>query len=85
LYVELGGIPDEPKARSPYVGLLGLAVELVDLHCFVEAAGLADSQRFVEEAGSVGLAVVVELPYLEVVEQNWSLQPLQKMYEGILD
>jgi hypothetical protein len=39
----------------------------------------------VEEAGSVVLAVVVELPYLEVVEQNWSLQPLLKMYEGILD
>jgi hypothetical protein len=39
----------------------------------------------VEEAGSVGLAVVVELPYLEVVEQNWSLQLLQKIYEGILD
>jgi hypothetical protein len=39
----------------------------------------------VEEAGSVGLAVVVEFLHLEVVEQNWSLQPLQKMYEGILD
>jgi hypothetical protein len=38
-----------------------------------------------EEAGSVGFAVVVEFPYLEVVEQNWSLQPLQKIYEGILD
>jgi hypothetical protein len=62
-----------------------LAVELVDLHCFVEVAGLADSQCFVEEAGSVGFAVVVELLYLEVVEQNWSLQPLQKMYKGILD
>jgi hypothetical protein len=50
--------------------------EPVDLHCFVEVAGLADSQCFVEEAGSVGFAVVVELLYLEVVEQNWSLQPL---------
>jgi hypothetical protein len=48
----------------------GSVVELVDLHCFVEVAGLADSQRFVEEAGSVGFAAVVELPYLEVVEQN---------------
>jgi hypothetical protein len=60
-------------------------VELVDLHCFVEVAGPDDSQRFVEEAGSVGFAVVVELLYLEVVEQNWSLQPLQKMYKEILD
>jgi hypothetical protein len=39
----------------------------------------------VEEAGSAGLAEVVELLYLEVVEQNWSLQPLLKMYMGILD
>jgi hypothetical protein len=54
----------------------GSVVELVDLHCFVEVAGLADSQCFVEVAGLVGFAVVVELPYLEVVEQNWSLQPL---------
>jgi hypothetical protein len=64
---------------------MGSAVELVSLRCFVEVAGLTDSQCFVEEAGSVGFAVVVELPYLEVVEQNWSLQPLQKMYEGTLD
>jgi hypothetical protein len=42
-----------------------LAVELVDLHCFVEVARLADSQYFVEEARSVGFAAVVELPYLE--------------------
>jgi hypothetical protein len=74
-----------------------LAAEPVDLYCFVEAAGLADppcfveevgpvdSQRFVEEAGSAGLAVVVELLCLEAVEQNWSLQPLLKMYKGILD
>jgi hypothetical protein len=74
-----------------------LAAEPVDLYCSVEVAGLADSpcfaeevgpvdsQRFVEEAGSAGLAVVVELPYLEAVEQNWSLQPLLKMYKGILD
>jgi hypothetical protein len=59
-----------------------LAVEPVDLYCFVEVAGLADSpcfaeevgsadsQGFVEEAGSAGLAVVVEFLYLEVVEQN---------------
>jgi hypothetical protein len=65
-----------------------LAVELVDLYCFVEVTGLADSpcfaeevgpvdsQRFVEEAGSAGFVVVVELPYL---------QPLLKMYKGILD
>jgi hypothetical protein len=59
------------------------AVGLVDLHCFVEVAGLADSQCFVEEAGSVDFAVVPELPNLEVVEQNWSLQPPQKIHEGI--
>jgi hypothetical protein len=50
----------------------GSAVELVGLHCFAEAAGLADSQCFVEVAGLadsqcfvevaglVGLAVAVE-------------------------
>jgi hypothetical protein len=76
---------------------MGSAVEPVDLYCFVEVAGLADSpcfvekvgsadsQCFVEEAGSAGFAVVVELLYLEVVEQNWSLQPLLKMYKGIVD
>jgi hypothetical protein len=48
----------------------GLVVELVDLHCFVEAAGLAGSQCFVEVAGLVGLAVVVEHLHLELVEQN---------------
>jgi hypothetical protein len=67
----------------------GSVVELVDLHCFVEAAesvdsprfaeavGLVDSQRFVEAAGLVGLAVAVERLYLELVEQNWFLQPPQ--------
>jgi hypothetical protein len=60
-------------------------VELVDLHYFVEVAGLADSKCFVEEAGSVGFAVVVEFLYLGVVEQNWSLQSLQKMYKEILN
>jgi hypothetical protein len=54
-------------------------VALADFRRYVEEAGLAGSQRFVEEAGSVGL---VELP---LVEQNWFLQPLQNMREGILD
>jgi hypothetical protein len=45
-------------------------VELVDLHCFVEAARPADFQYFVEVAGSVVLAVVVEHLHLELVEQN---------------
>jgi hypothetical protein len=63
----------------------GSVVELVDPHCFVEAAGLADSQCFVEVAGLIGLAVAVEHLRLELAEQNWSLQPLQKMCEGILD
>jgi hypothetical protein len=74
-----------------------LAVEPVDLYCFVEVAGLAgspcfveevgpaDSHCFVDEAGSAGFAAVVELLYLEVVEQNWSLQPLLKMNKAILD
>jgi hypothetical protein len=85
---------------------MGSAVELVDLYCLVEVAGLAvplrlvdevalagsqryveeagsaGSPRFVEEAGSVGSAVAVELL---LVEQNWFLQPLQNMHEGILD
>jgi hypothetical protein len=63
----------------------GSAVELVDLYCFVEAAGLADSpcfveevvsadsQRFVEEAGSAGSAVAIELL---LFEQNWFLRLL---------
>jgi hypothetical protein len=37
---------------------------------------------FVEEAGSAGSAVAVELL---LVEQNWFLQSLQNMREGILD
>jgi hypothetical protein len=35
-----------------------------------------------EEAGSAGSAVAVELL---LVEQNWFLRPLQNMREGILD
>jgi hypothetical protein len=74
---------------------MGSAVEPVDLYCFLEVAGLADSpcfveevgpadsHCFVEEAGSAGFAAVVELLYLEVVKQNWSLQPLLKMNKGI--
>jgi hypothetical protein len=73
---------------------MGSAVELVDLYCLVEVAGLADpprcveeagsagSQRFAEEAGSAGSAVAVELP---LVEQSWFLRPLQNVREGILD
>jgi hypothetical protein len=49
---------------------MGSVVELVDLHCFVEAAGLADSQCFVEVAGLVSLAVAVERLRLELAEQN---------------
>jgi hypothetical protein len=63
--------------------------QLGDLHYFVEAAGpvdfpysaeaveLVDSQCFVEAAGLVGLVVVVECWHLELVEQNWFLQPPQ--------
>jgi hypothetical protein len=54
---------------------MGSVVELVDLHCFAEAAGPVDSQRFVEVAGLVGLAVAVEHLHLELVEQYWFLQP----------
>jgi hypothetical protein len=42
----------------------------------VEEAGLAGSQRFVEEAGSAGPAVVVELL---LVEQNWFLRRLEEV------
>jgi TATA-binding protein-associated factor Taf7 len=52
---------------------MGSAVQLVDLHCFAEAARLVDSQCFVEVAGLVGLAVAVERL---LAEQNWFLQPL---------
>jgi hypothetical protein len=63
----------------------GSVVGLVDLHCFVEAAGSVDFPRFAEVVGLVGLAVVVEYLHLELVEQYWFLQPPQKMLEGILD
>jgi hypothetical protein len=56
-------------------------VALADFQCCVEEAGLAGSQLSVEEAGSAGSAVAVELL---LVEQNWFLQPLQNMREGIL-
>jgi hypothetical protein len=42
---------------------------------FVEEAGLASSQRFVEEVGSAGPAVAVELL---LVEQNWFLRRLEE-------
>jgi hypothetical protein len=48
----------------------GSVVELVDLHCFAEAAGPVDSRRFVEVAGLVGLAVAVEHLHPELAEQN---------------
>jgi hypothetical protein len=48
----------------------------------VEEAGLAGSQHFVEEAGSAGSAMAVELL---LVEQNWFPLLLQNMCEGILD
>jgi hypothetical protein len=47
----------------------GSVVGLGDIHCFVKAAGPVDSQRFVEVAGLVGLAVAVEYLHLELVEQ----------------
>jgi hypothetical protein len=48
----------------------GSVVELVDLYCFVEAAGPVDFQCFMEVAGLVGPAVAVEHLRLELVEQN---------------
>jgi hypothetical protein len=47
----------------------GSVVELGNLHCFVEAAGPVDSQRFVEVVGLAGLAVAVEHLHPEPVEQ----------------
>jgi hypothetical protein len=61
-----------------------LVVGLGDLHCFIEAAGPVDFPRFAEAVGLVDLAVVVEHLHLELVEQK-SLQPPQKMCEGILN
>jgi hypothetical protein len=40
---------------------MGSVVGLGDLHCFVEAAEPIDSQRFVEVAGLVGLAVTSQI------------------------
>jgi hypothetical protein len=56
---------------------MGSVVGLGDLHCFVEAAGPVDSQRFVEVARLVCLAAAVEHLRLELVEHYWFLQPLQ--------
>jgi hypothetical protein len=56
-------------------------VALVGSQRYVEA-GSAGSPRFLEEAGSVGSVVAVELL---LVEQKWFLRPLQNMREGILD
>jgi hypothetical protein len=73
---------------------MGWAVELVDLWCLVEVAGLADPPRFVEEdaladsqcrveeAGLAGSAMAVGLL---LVEQNWFPRLLQNTCEGILD
>jgi hypothetical protein len=68
----------------------GLAVPLqlaeevasADFQRYVEAAESAVPQRFVEEAGLAGPAMVVGLL---LVEQNWFPRPLQNMREGILD
>jgi hypothetical protein len=72
---------------------MDLAVERVDLHCLVEAAGLAvplqlveetglaGSQHSVEEAGLVGSAMVVGIL---LVEQSCSLRPPHNIPEGIL-
>jgi hypothetical protein len=48
----------------------------------VEEAGSSGPQRFVEEAGSAGSAVAVELP---LAERNWFLRSLLMMDKGILN
>jgi hypothetical protein len=64
---------------------MGSIVELVDLHCSVKAAGSVDSPCFAEAVELAGLAMAVEHLHPELAEQNWSLQPPQKMCEGMLD
>jgi hypothetical protein len=63
----------------------GSVVGLGDLHCFVEAAGPVDCPCSEEVVGLVGLAMAVEHLHLELAEQYWFLQPLQKMLEGKLN
>jgi uncharacterized membrane protein len=73
---------------------MGSAVELVDLQCLAEVAGLAvppqlaeevalyDFQRFAEEAVWAGFVMVVEFL---LVEQSWTLQSPHNIPKGILD
>jgi hypothetical protein len=71
-------------------GVAGLAVPLqlteevalADFQRCVEAAGSVVPQRFVEEAGLAGSAMVVEFP---LAERSWILQSLHSTSEGILD
>jgi hypothetical protein len=70
----------DPYCLAEVAGLVALLrpaeeVELVDLQCLVEEAGRPGSQRSAEEVGLAGLAMVAE---------NWTLQSLWNVPEGIL-
>jgi hypothetical protein len=72
------------------VGVAGLVVPLqlaeevalADFQRCVEATESAVPQHFVEEAGLVGPALVVEFP---LAERSWIPQSLHNTPEGILD
>jgi hypothetical protein len=79
---------------------MGSAVELVDLYCLAEVAGLAallrpaeevelvDLQRLVEEAGRPGFqhsAEEAKLAGFTMVAGNWTLQSPRCLPEGVLD
>jgi hypothetical protein len=72
------------------VGVAGLAVPLLlaeevalaDFQHCVEAAESAVPQRFVEEAGLAGPAMVVEFP---LAKRSWTPQSLCNTPEGIPD
>jgi hypothetical protein len=79
---------------------MGLVVELVDLYCLAEVAGLAallrpaeevelvDLQRLVEEAGWSGSQRSAEedgLVGFAMVAENWTLQSPCCIPEGVLD
>jgi hypothetical protein len=63
-------------------GLAVLPSSLADFQRCVEAAESVVPQRFVEEAGLAGSAMVVEFP---LAERSWTPQSLHNAPEGILD
>jgi hypothetical protein len=79
---------------------MGSTVASVDLHCPVEVVGLAallrpaegvepvDLQRLAEEVGRLGFQHFVEeagLAVFAMAAENWTLQSLRCLPEGVLD